>query len=175
MKALEVTDTGLIDIMQVAKTLADDEIEQILAFGGNPHFEAVAMSLIQSAQILYTVREAATEEPLVVMGLVQCGAVVYRTVYLANPRVWKEHAKELTELTKNMLEDHLDKSQCMRVETMCLSKRKRARTWYEKQVGLKFDGELECYGVNGEDVALYSMHKKPTVIQQPNLEVVRMN
>ena len=155
MRKLVKTDTTLVDILMVAKALPEDEIEQILAFGGNDDPERIAVSLVQSASLMWTARVEETGEPLVVGGWVQTGPTIFRSFFLANPRVWAEHGKEITEITAETIDEVKRAFPYVRLETYCLSHREKAREWYE-MIGLSFDAELEGFGVKGESAVLYS-------------------
>lgn len=155
MKKLERTGTTLVDILVVSRALPEDEIEQIEAFGGTPDPERIALSLMQSAPMMWTVREIDSKEPLVVGGWVQTGPTIFRSFFLANPRVWEEHGKEITEITAETIEEVKKALPYVRLETYCLPHRERARAWYEK-LGMTFDVELDGFGVNGESAVLYS-------------------
>lgn len=163
-KALVRTGSTLVDALVVAKAMADDEIEQVLALGGNPNADVVAMTLIQNAAMMWTWRDRVTQEPLAVGGYMRTGAVVYRSFFIANPRVWDEHGRELTESVTETLDEIKKEIGRARLETMCLAERAKARRWYER-IGLTFDAELKGYGVNGETVALYSTVAEPSQIE----------
>lgn len=158
-KKLELRQTTLVDLLVVARSMPEDEVEQILALGGNPEPEAVAMALFR-APLSWTIVDIDTQEPLVVGGYVQTGATVYRSFFLANPRVWEEHGAEVTALTADTINDIKDSFDFVRLETLCLASRDQKVTdWYEK-IGLVYDGKLEGYGVKGQDVVLYSTVSK---------------
>lgn len=164
MKQLEITNTTLVDILMVTKTLAEDEVKQIEAFSGQAvSADQLTISLMNSAAMMWTARLIEGGEPLVVGGYVQTGPTIFRSFFLANPRVWAEHGSEITDLTRDTIEKILENSEYARLETYCLLEREDAQKWYEK-IGLSKDGVLHGFGVKGEDAVLYSTVKKPSTI-----------
>lgn len=155
MSKLVKTGTTLVDLLIVAKAIPEDEKQQLLAFGGNPNPEAIAVGVYNNATFMWTGRLDTTGEPLVVGGYTQVGPTIFRSFFLANPRVWAEYGKEVTALTIEAIEEIKESLGFCRLETYCLPERELARKWYER-IGLAFDAELKGFGVNGESAVLYS-------------------
>lgn len=164
-KKLELTGTTLVDLLVVAKALPSDEKEQIIAFGGNPSPEAIAVSLFGSTPLIWTIREIESGEPLAVGGWIQTGPVIFRSFFLANERIWEEHGAEVTKLVAETIDETKEQFDYARFETYCLASRNRkVPEWYEK-LGLTYDATLRGFGVNGEDALLYSTVKSKSSIQ----------
>lgn len=164
MTKLIRTNTTLVDIIVVARSLPEEELQQIAAFGGNTDSEAIAVGLRQNAAFMWTLRTDDDGEPLVVFGAVQTGPTIYRTFFLANARAWDEFGKEVTNITIQTIDEVKEVMGTIRLETYCLPEREKARRWYDK-IGLKFDAELDGFGVNGESAVLYSTVAKPSKIE----------
>lgn len=162
---LILVDSSLVDILVVSKALPKDEIEQILAFGGAPDPERIAMTIMQSATWKWSLVVEETGEPLAVGGYVQTGPTIYRSFFLANPRLWDEFGADATEIVADTLGKIKEQFENVRLETYCLSTRRReVPEWYEK-IGLTYDCTLQGFGVNGEDALLYSTVKKAGAIK----------
>lgn len=156
VKKLEKTGTTLVDLLMVAKTIDAGEAAQIEAFGGTTDPERIAVTILQAAAFMWTAREIDSGEPLAVGGYVQTGPTIFRSFFLANPRVWEEHPREITEMARDTIEEIKGAFEYVRLETLCLSTRPRqVPEWYEK-IGLKYDATLEGFGVKGQDALLYS-------------------
>ncbi len=151
----EVTALTLVDILVVGKALPQDEIEQIEAFSGESYdVQTNALRLMNASGPKWTVRVKETGEPLVVAGIVQIGSNIWRTWFLANQRAWDKYGREVSFHTAKMRKQLLKGQQHIRIETLCLASRSKAREWY-KAVGMKYESTLTCYGVNGESAVMY--------------------
>ncbi len=151
----EVTALTLVDILVVGKALPQDEIDQIEAFTGSDYdVQSTALQLMNTPGPKWAIRVKETGEPLVVAGILQIGANVWRTWFLANQRVWDEHGREVTVHTAKMRKQLLEDQRPIRIETVCLASRAKAREWYEA-VGMEYESTLTCYGVNGESAVMY--------------------
>lgn len=162
-----ITDTTLIDLLLVCKELPADEIEQIKAFSGNENFdpEDSAAQIYTSDRIKWTCRIKETGEPLVVAGYFQVGVGVWRSYMLARELAWTKYGAEVTKHVNSVIES-MAKQPNIRLETICLASRKKARAWYER-IGLEYESTLRSYGANGEDAVMYV--KTEQRIVQPKL------
>lgn len=155
----EITNTTLVDCLMVAKEAPADEIGQIQVFTGakfDP--ERAAVALYNSGGPVWTIREVETQEPLVVGGFIQTGPNRHQTFFLATQRAWDEHGREITQHVIDTLEKVVENEEHVRIETYCLSKRRKAREWYTR-IGLQYEATLKGYGVNGESAVLYTLVK----------------
>lgn len=166
-----LTDTTMVDLLVVCKSLPEDEIEQIEAFTGTEFdVESIAVSTYNIPGPRWTCRIAETGEPLVVAGYMQVGASIWRSYMLANERAWKEYGGEVTHHVKEVIENLARGQEHIRLETIALASRDRARRWYER-VGLEYEGTLHCYGAGGEDAVMYVKVHKPVGIVASNDEI----
>lgn len=169
MSKLERRGTTLVDILVVAQALDEDEIRQIEAFSGNkPNPESLALSIMNTNGIRFTFVDKETGEPLAVGGYVQTGPVIFRSFFLANPRVWEEFGREMTDLARESVTEIKEALGNPRLETYALADRKKAHQWYEK-IGLEYDATLKGFGVNGESAVLYSTVGEPSRIETANV------
>lgn len=155
----ELTHTTLVDCLVVGKGLPQSEIDQIEAFSGRPFsVEEIAMTLMGTGTLKWTVIETATREPLVVGGFVQVGPARWQTFFLATQRAWDEHGVEITKHSAEMLKKVFAEHENARIETFCLAGRQQACDWYEK-IGLTYESTLKGYGAHGESAVLYTLIK----------------
>lgn len=151
----ELYETTLVDILIVAKGLPQDEIDQIEAFSGADFdTQDLALQLMSTSGPKWTIRIKESLEPIVVAGLTYIGPNIWRTWFLATAQAWDEYGKEITKLTIKTRLNILKSKKHMRIETICLAKRKKAQEWY-KMVGMEYESTLRCYGVDGESAVLY--------------------
>lgn len=149
-----VTDVTLTDLLLVCTSLPEDEIEQIEAFTGNIFDpEEVAVQIYVADGLKWTGRVEETNEPVVVAGYFKVGASIWRSFMLANERAW-EFGGEVTLHVKAAIEKIAQGNEHIRLETVCLEKRKLAQRWY-KRIGLEYESTMKGYGVGGEDAVMY--------------------
>lgn len=150
-----MTGCNLVDFLVVGRALPQDEIDQIEAFSdGEYDVQKLALQLMASDDPKWTIRVKESGEPLVVGGLLQVGASIWRTWFLANQRAWDEYGREVTVHTAKTRKELLKGQQHMRIETVCLASRKDAQEWY-KAVGMEYESTMRGYGVNGENAVMY--------------------
>ena len=150
----ELVNGSLVDVLVVCRGLPQDEVDQLEAFAGGFDIQKIAMGAIQESVVTWTVRYKDTREPLVVAGLIQVGTNIWRTWFLATQRAWDDVGREVTLHTMRQLKKILDRQEHIRIETVCLASREKARAWYER-VGLDYESTMACYGVNGESAVMY--------------------
>ena len=152
----EITDVTLVDLMVVAQSLAEKEIEQLEAFTGNAFDpEELAVKIYSSGGIKWTCRVIETGEPIVVAGFFQVGVSTWRSFMIPGDRTWAEFGAEVTEHTKEVIERVAGSDPYIRIETVCLEDHEDARKWYPS-IGLEFESVLRSYGVNGENAVMYT-------------------
>jgi len=156
MRKTEIRDTSLVDILVVCNDLPQDEIEQIEAFSGG-YFDSqdMAVQIMSMGGLKWTCFDKETKEPLVVAGFTQIGATVWRSFMLASNKAWAEYGVEVTLHCRRAVRDLVRGKQHIRLETMCLASRYKAREWYPR-IGLEYESTLPAYGVAGETAVLYT-------------------
>jgi len=155
MRKTEIRETSLIDVIQVCHDLPDDEVEQIEAFSGQP-FDAqdMAVQIMTTPGYRWTCYDKETKEPLVVAGFSKIGVTIWRSFMLASNKAWADYGVEVTLHCRRAVKNVAQGNQHIRLETMCLASRDRARAWYPR-IGLEYESTLKGYGVNGETAVLY--------------------
>ena len=140
------------DVLAVARNLPKDEINQIEVLSGkvfDPQY--VAEYVFRDANVLWCYK---ADEPLVIAGFIQLTPVVWRTVFLATKRAWAEHGRAVTMATVEALQNVIGQKEHIRVEVVCLKKRKLAQRWYNT-IGLEYESTLKAYGTGGESAVMY--------------------
>jgi len=156
MKKTDVRDTRLVDILVVTNDLPQDEIEQIEAFSGGVFDpQNMAVQIMSMGGVKWTCYEKETGEPLVVAGFVQIGATLFRSFMLASNKAWDEHGLEVTLHCRRAVKNLVQGKQNIRLETLCLASRDKARKWYPA-IGLEYESTMPAYGATGETAVLYT-------------------
>lgn len=148
-------ETTLVDLLMVCDDLPVSEIQQIEAFSGSAFdSEATALQVMSMTGHRWTCYDLASSEPLVVAGFNRIGATIWRSFMLATNKAWDEHGVEITLHCRRAVKDLMRGQQHIRLETMCLQSRTKARNWYPS-IGLEYESTLPAYGANGETAVLY--------------------
>lgn len=155
MRKTVMRDTTLVDVLVVAQGLPQDEIDQIEAFSGCFDPQNLAMTIMNAPGPKWTCVVKGTNEPIVTAGFIQVGINIWRSYMLANARAWEEFGVEVTLHSRNAVKEMLKGQQHIRLETVCLASRKKAREWYPR-IGLEFESTLKGYGVKGETAVMFT-------------------
>ncbi len=156
MRKTEIGDTSLVDVLTVANDLPQDEIEQIEAFSGSVFDpQDMAVQIMSMGGLKWTCYDKDTGEPLVVAGFIQIGATLWRSFMLASNKAWAEYGVEVTLHCRRAVKNLVQDKQHIRLETVCLASRDKARAWYPK-IGLAYESTLLAYGAAGETAVLYT-------------------
>ena len=152
-----ITDTTLVDLLVVAKSLPLDEIEQLEAFTGNPFdAEQIAVQIHTSSGMKWTGRVIENGEPIFVAGYFQVGAGIWRSFMLPGDQAFSaKYAGETTRHVANVMEQMGDRDPFIRLETICLESRTLVRDWYPK-IGLSYESTMPNYGAHGENAVMYT-------------------
>ena len=156
MRNTDVRETSLIDVLVVCNDLPADEIEQVQVFSGavfDP--QDMAVQIMTQPGLKWTCYEKESGEPLVVAGFIPIGVSIWRSFMLASKAGWANHGVEITLHCRRTVKDLVRGEQHVRLETLCLASRDKAREWYPK-IGLEYESTLKGYGVNGESAVLYT-------------------
>jgi len=70
-----------------------------------------------------------------------------------------KHVLEMTRVSRAVIRTLLKDSGIHRVQIMCMASRQHARRWYES-LGAAHEATLKGYGRNGEDFAVYAIHRE---------------
>jgi hypothetical protein len=96
------------------------------------------------------------DSALAVTGATEERQGVWRTWFLATDKAWTGYGEAVTGIAQGLLEMMFADYGAHRIEVVCRADRVRARRWYEKHLGLSFEGVLRHYGADKSDFALYS-------------------
>lgn len=151
----ELYDPTLSDVIQIARDLPSDEIEQLEKFSAVA-FDPEEVALWFWGTSFKVGCRANDGYPLAVCGFTPIGPGVCRTFFLASNVAWFEHGRELSLHTIHGMNEIIQREGIRRLETLCLASRERAQQWYER-LGLSFESRLTAFAANGEDAVMYTM------------------
>ena len=151
-----LSEQTIADLLIVLKALPEAERKVVEALDGEEfNVDRKALSLANMPGPKYTIRIKETGEPLVVAGLVQVGAITWRTWFYANQRAWDEFGREVTVHTAKTRKELFKGVEHGRIETVTLaSHRPEVFEWYEA-CGMQYESTMHGYGVNGESAVMY--------------------
>lgn len=68
---------------------------------------------------------------------------------------WRLHWRAITKHSRLVMQ-HMLANGTHRLQIHCLKSRTQAANWYVKGLKMQHNGDLPCYGVNGETASLYA-------------------
>lgn len=157
-RGFAVPTLGMIE--DVCRNMRADEIQQYLALTGaaefNPRVAAVGFGGLKGVSY----------------GLIQDdGQIACVGGYELDPSIdglwhswaagtdlgWELHWRDITKVMKFTIRSLFEHGQAHRLETQVLASRTLTRNWYEKSLGLQYEGTRRCYTKLGESVAVYAL------------------
>jgi hypothetical protein len=149
---------SLVEFILVCNRVPDDEREQFEAFAGEPFTpERAAASFYLRGGPCWSI--VANGEPIVVAGFDMLRPGVWQDWMLSTPEAWSTHWRSVTKLSKRVM-DFMLRETAHRLQCVSLASRIHAHRWY-RPLGLRLEGTLAGYGVNGEDALMYSRLRTP--------------
>lgn len=156
-----LTAPTLQDLIVLCAQMRPDEIEQWKALmdpdcftaSGNFDFEKAAVVLYNLPGLKFSL--FCGDDLIVAGGYFDNGLGVYRSWMVGTMATWEKHWRSITEATNFVMECMLEDG-IRRLETLALSSRTLTGRWYTKGLKMREEGVLRGYGVNGENVTVYS-------------------
>lgn len=143
-------------LLEVCIALPEDERKQLASLSLAPYDgPALAAGLLTTPGPKYAV-VTADDEAVVVTGATFERAGVWRVWFLATDRAWTKYAEVVTNIAQGLMQMMVHDFGAHRLEVVCKADRAKARRWYERHLGLSFEGILRAYGADKSDFALYS-------------------
>lgn len=148
------TKPNLIDLLNVCHRIPDDEKEQYEAFCGekyDPNTFAARLSLAAGPSWVL----CDGDSPIAVAGFSMERPGVWQDWMVSTPEAWSPaNWRGTTRYVRNVMGGML-KSEAHRLQCISLRSRIRAHEWY-RLLGLRQEGILEAYGVDGQDALMFS-------------------
>lgn len=148
----------LVDFMHVCYQLPQDEIEQYEAFSGEK-FDPDAVAAVYSLRPGPAWVLTADDKPIVIAGFDRIRPGVWQDWLLSTPVAWEKYWRGVTKYCCRVM-DAMLQSEAHRLQCVSLASRIHAHRWY-RPLGLKLEGTLHGYGVNGEDAYMFARLRDP--------------
>lgn len=156
MKIELLRNPTLFDFIEVCYQLPEDEREQYEAFTGAPYdANVVATQFFMKAGPKWVV--TADDKPIVIAGFDCIRPGVWQDWMFSTPAAWDKHWRAVTKKACVVMAGMLKKD-AHRLQCISLASRIHAHRWY-RVLGLVLEGELEGYGVNGENALIFKRMK----------------
>jgi hypothetical protein len=148
----------LVEFIMICNRLPDDERGQYEAFTGEAYDpDRVAASHFLRGGPSWVV--VADGEPIVIAGFDMVRDGVWQDWLLSTPVAWERHWRPVTRLARHVM-DFMLQGPARRLQCVSLASRIHAHRWY-RPLGLRLEGTLSGYGVNGEDALMFSRLRSP--------------
>lgn len=146
----------LVHLIYLCQQMRADEIEQYLALTGADRFDpdVCAVGMFQLNGPRFTVVDE-NNMPIVSGGYSEVLPGVWNSWMVGTSAGWQKHWISITKATKWLVYFMFNNMGARRLETQGLTSRNDACWWYEKSLGMVYEGTRVGLGVNGEDVSFY--------------------
>jgi hypothetical protein len=146
---------------EVAMELRPDEIQQLVILSGATEydFEIAARGWINMPGPKFTLMRDG--KPYCIGGFHEVVPGVWQSWMAGTDEGWSKHAKSITRGALWLRENIIDNvPNARRFQTTVLSCRAQATEWYERHLGLKYEGTAKDFAVEGLDIAWYAITRK---------------
>jgi hypothetical protein len=151
---LRLCEATLTDLDLLARDMRTDEIEQVVAVTGEPfHPTDAAFMFAQLGGPRWTLADA-RGLPIACFGVEPRQAGAGRAWMIASRKGWEQHGWRMTRVVRKTL-DALLVEDFERIEVMALATRWGARDWYERGLGMTFEGYHKKW-IRGHDFVTFA-------------------
>lgn len=150
-------------LLHLCENMRADEIEQYLALTGAERYnpEIAANGMFNMGGHRFTL--VGDRLPVVAGGYCEVIPGVWNSWMVGTDEGWEKHWRSITRASRWMIDFMFNEVGARRIETMALSSRTEACYWYERSLGMVYEGTRSGFGMGGEDVAFYG-RKRPQVV-----------
>ena len=145
---------NLADMLIVARDARDDEKEQYTVMTGNPWVpDQVANEAFNKSGVKFVFLD--DNKPFVVGGWEPVIDGVWQSWMIGNMAYWETHWRTITKLCLKSM-DIMFEGGARRLQTCATAARAKTCEWYVRGLKMQPEGMLRRFGVNGEDMAMFS-------------------
>lgn len=140
----------------LCERMRPDEIDQYVALTGAEGFDPMiaARGMCNSGGLRFTVLQR-DGLPAAAGGYIEVEPGVWQSWMVGTPEGWAEQWRSITKAVRWLMAG-LFESGARRLETSALADRTEAREWYERGLGLQYEGTWRARAHDGRDVVCYS-------------------
>jgi hypothetical protein len=144
----------LLDMLIVASQARDEEKEQYtVMFGREWIAQEVANECFNKDGAKFVFLDE--DKPFVVGGWEPLIDGVWQSWMIGNMEYWETHWRTITKLSRKTMEIMFDGG-ARRLQTCATASRTKACEWYVRGLKMQPEGILRSFGMNGEDIAMFS-------------------
>lgn len=150
----------LRDYDRIARDMRPDEIAQWLAWTGLSEYdpEVCARAFLNIRGIAHALLDP-NGHAILVGGHEQVRKGVWRGWLMGTMTGWASYGFAISRVVRRCQDNLLRSEHCHRVEVLALASRKAAHVWYERALGLTFEGVRPMYCADGSDAVCYAKTK----------------
>lgn len=143
-------------LLYLCERMRPDEIEQYVALSGATQYdpEVAARGFMNIGGLKFTVL-GTDFLPVASGGYEEVRPGVWLSWMVGSMDGWSTHWRSMTKGARWLMSGLFEMG-ARRLETRVLCSRTRAIEWYERSLGLVYEGTARKYGKNGEDVACFA-------------------
>jgi len=151
-----VYDPNVVDFAVLAHSMRADEIEQFMAMSGVDNYdpEIAARAFINAAGPKFLLVDE-HNAPVLLGGFVPVGPGNFEAWMCGTDAGWATHWRTFSRVARKVIDGKLA-DDARRVQIICLASRTRTQQWYQRALGMRFEGILTAYCGNGADAAMYA-------------------
>lgn len=145
---------NLVDILIVARDAREDEKQQYKILTGRDwDSDYVATEGFNKAGVKFVFLD--DNKPFCVGGWEPVVDGVWQSWMIGNMDYWESHWRTITKLCRQTMQIMFDDG-ARRLQTYVLESRTKTCDWYVRGLKMQPEGVFRNFGMNGEDMALYS-------------------
>lgn len=152
------TDVRLMDLLYLCSRSRPDEVEQYEALVGPWNVDVAANEFWMNRGPKWLM--LGDKEPMFAGGWMPVIPGVYQSWMVGTVDGWETSWRSITKVVKRLMRVMLVNGQARRLQTSALEERKAARWWYEKGLGMKYEGTMYGFGLGGENMVNYGILKE---------------
>lgn len=149
---------SILDLLRLCLNARPDEIEQYEALIGETwNAEAVAVDFFNRQGVKFVLLD--DNRPIGAGGYDLVIPGVWHSWMIGTPDNWEHHWRSITKYSRRVMEE-LFNGGARRLQTCVLASRAKTCEWYTRGLKMQFEGSMRGFGMNGEDMAMFSRIKE---------------
>jgi hypothetical protein len=150
---------SIIHLVRLCADARPDEIRQYMALTGDAwDAERVAVDHYNRHGIKFALLDNDCM-PIAAGGWDPIAPGVWQSWMVGTMENWTRYWRSLTKASRMVMDDLFEHQGARRLQTNACADREAACHWYEKGLLMTREGVMRGFGMNGEDVAMYSRIK----------------
>jgi hypothetical protein len=146
------------DLLHICRAMREDEQEQFCLLSGHEIYDhrVAALHFANTPGIAFVLLDDG--RPFCAGGYTEVAAGVWQSWMVGTDAGWEQHWRAITRHSRQVM-DSLFEHGAHRLQTNALADRALARRWYERGLGMQYEGTLRQF-VQGRDVVMYARLKE---------------